>query len=205
MMNLIEKALRSSTATVHEALSTGGPKRGALPSAIQTATGLRLCGPAFPLVCAPGSNLQLHRAIVAAEPGSVLVAYTGGDFEHGYWGEVMAVAAMARNIAGLVIDAGVRDVQAMTRLGFPVFARGACIRGTSKIEGGSVGEPIMIGETSITRGDLIFGDEEGVVCVPASEAARAINCALQRDAEESDIFARLRKGASTLEIYNLPG
>lgn len=204
MTDIFSRALQSSSATLHEALSTGGPKRGALPSAIRALTGQRICGPAFPVQCEPGSNLQLHRAILAAPKGAVLVADVQGADEHGYWGEVMAVAAQVRQLGGLVINGGVRDVDAMARMDFPVFARMACIRGTSKKEGGQIGEPITIGDVTIIQGDLVFGDSDGVVILPKAEMERAVTEGIGRDREEGEIFERLRKGESTLDIYRLP-
>ena len=116
-------------ATLHEA----GGKIGALPSAIKpVAPGMHLCGPAVTVHSPGGDNLWLHRAFEVAQPGDVMVVYASGAYEHGYWGEVMATAAQVRGLAGLVIDACVRDGALLAGIGFPVFSRGLCIRGTSK-------------------------------------------------------------------------
>jgi len=151
-------------------------------------------------------NLFLHHAIYAAAPGDVLVADCGDGAEYGAWGEVMAVAAQARGIAGIVTSGGVRDSLQMLALGFPVFAANVCIRGTSKdpLGAGSIGEPITLGGTIVHAGDLVIGDADGVVVVPAAKAAAILADARRRDADELDLFARLRGGETTLSLYRLP-
>lgn len=201
--DLMARAARLSTATIHEAMSAGGAKRGQLPSAIQAISGLPVCGRAFTISCAAGSNLNLHRAIYAARAGDVLVAECGGAPDFGYWGEVMAVAAEVRKLAGLVIDGRVRDSARMREMAFPVFAHGSFIKGTSKIIGGSIGEPIEMGETTVRTGDLIVGDLDGVVAVPQDEIEDVVQRSEERDAAELEIFESLRSGRTTLEIYNL--
>ncbi len=164
-------------------------------------------GPAFPVRTPAGDNLWLHRALVAARPGDVLVIDTQGGEEFGYWGEVMATAAVAAGIAGLVIAGGVRDVVALTALGLPTFAIGPCIRGTVKDPDGdgAISVPITIGTIAIEPGDLIVGDDDGVVAIPQAAANAAIAAAADRDRKEIDILAQLRAGMTTIDIYNLPG
>lgn len=201
--NLIERASRLSSATMHEA----GGKIGALPSVLKATSSLvRLTGRAFPVKCPPGDNLWLHRAIYAAAPGDVLVVDVGGAVEHGYWGEVMALAAQQRGIAGLVIAGGVRDSVRMLEMGFPVFSAAICIRGTGKdpFGAGALGETISFGDVSVHLGDLVFGDADGVIIVPAARAEEIVECSEKRDAAEQAIFEELRAGKSTIEIYHLP-
>ena len=116
-------------ATLHEA----GGKIGAMPSAIKpVAPAFRCCGPAVTVHSPGGDNLWLHRALYIAQPGDVLVVHVSGAYDHGYWGEIMTTMAKARGLAGLVIDGCVRDGVLLEQIGFPVFARGLCIRGTGK-------------------------------------------------------------------------
>jgi|HigsolmetaAR201D_1030396.scaffolds.fasta_scaffold25687_2 4-hydroxy-4-methyl-2-oxoglutarate aldolase len=188
------------TATLHEAQG----RRGALPGAIKPIDpSMRLCGPAFPVRCPPGDNLRIHHAIYAARPGDVLVVDCSGRREHGYWGEIMNVAAIERRLGGLVIDGGVRDRDRLVELGWPVFAHGICIRGTGKdpTAPGSLGEPITIGDVDIAPGDLVVGDADGVVVVPRAQVASIVDAAREREAREATILRRLREGATTLEIY----
>jgi 4-hydroxy-4-methyl-2-oxoglutarate aldolase len=161
---------------------------------------------AFPVRVPPGDNLWLHRAVYAAGPGDALVVDAGGGLEHGYWGEILAKAAIARGLAGLVINGGVRDSRRLIELGWPVFAERICIRGTGKDPhgDGELGAPVTLGEVTIRRGDLIVGDEDGVVCIPAAEADDARRKALEREQAEAEYIRRLHAGETTLSIYRLP-
>lgn len=198
--DLVAAARGLPTATLHEA----GGKIGALPSALRPiAPGMRVCGPALTVHSPGGDNLWLHRALDVARPGDVMVVYASGVYEHGYWGEIMATMAQARGVAGLVIDGGVRDSTLLAQMGFPVFARGLCIRGTGKDFGatGWINHPIRLGEVTVDGGDLIVGDADGVVAIPRARAAEVIEKSIQREADEAAILARLRAGESTLDVY----
>lgn len=181
-------------------------KIGALPSAIKPLTpGFRLFGPAFPVQSPPADNLWLHRAIYEAEPDEILIVHVGNHYEAGYWGEVMTTAALTRKLGGLVIDGGVRDSQRLIELGFPVFSRTICIRGTAKDpEGeGSLGEPVRFGDVVVHRGDLVLGDADGVVVIPAGLAQEAVKKARDRETLEAAMMERLRNGETTLDILKL--
>ena len=116
-------------ATVHEAYG----RRGALPSEIKPVdAGFTVCAPAFTVDCPAGDNLWIHHAVYAAQPHDVLVVHTRGEREAGYWGEILSRAAIARELSGLVIDGGVRDVERLVEIGLPVFAANVCIGGTAK-------------------------------------------------------------------------
>jgi 4-hydroxy-4-methyl-2-oxoglutarate aldolase len=200
---LLERASRLSSTTVHEAAG----KAGALPSFIKPLSpAMRLCGRALPVRSPGGDNLWLHRAIYRAKPGDVLVVDVGDSPEYGYWGEVMAVAAQERMIAGLVITGGVRDQLQLIKRGFPVCAARTCIRGTGKDPRGDghIGSPIIISEVTVRQGDLVLGDADGVIVLPASEAEASIQESEKRDALELSILDRLHSGETTIEIYGLP-
>ena len=157
------KALGSST--LYEASG--------LPTAVDPAIrpvwrGAFIAAPAYPLECSPGDNLALHLALERAPKGSVLVVGTG-NFVAGYWGEVLTVAAQAAGVVGLVIDGGVRDIQAIEKLGFPVFSRGVSVKGTVKATAPSIGEPIPFNGAYVAAGDLVVADDDGVVIIPQAE------------------------------------
>jgi 4-hydroxy-4-methyl-2-oxoglutarate aldolase len=192
-----------SAATLHEAAG----RIGALPSRIQAMhPDFRVCGPAFPLRCAPGDNLALHHALYAARAGDVLVAEVGDGQEYGYWGEILSVAAQARDLGGLVINGGVRDRVALASVGFPVFADRVCIRGTVKDPDSpaALGCPVRLGDVTVRAGDLVVGDADGVVVIPADRVEQALRDSDARDRREADIMAALRAGSSTLELLDLP-
>jgi 4-hydroxy-4-methyl-2-oxoglutarate aldolase len=199
-VKLVEAARAFGTATLHEA----GGKIGALPPQIKPiAPSFKVCGPAFTVQGPPGDNLRLHRALAAARPGDVIVASVGGVYEYGYWGEIMSTGAKARGIGGLVIDGCVRDGALLEGVGFPVFARGLCIRGTGKdFEARAfLGAPLLIGDVTVNAGDLVCGDVDGVCVVPRARAAEVIQKSLEREVKEAKVMEQLRGGAITLDLY----
>ncbi len=188
------------TATLHEAAG----KIGALPSALApVAAGMTVCGAALTVHSPGGDNLWLHRALDLARPGDVLVVFASGAHEHGYWGEIMATMAQQRGVAGLVIDACVRDGKLLAEMNFPVFARGLCMRGTGKDFGaiGWINHPVAIGDVTVHAGDLVVGDGDGVVVLPRERAAAIVDKGRQREADEAVIVERLRAGEATLDVY----
>jgi 4-hydroxy-4-methyl-2-oxoglutarate aldolase len=164
--------------------------------------GAAVAAPAFTVQGAGGDNLALHRAVLAAPAGSVLVADLGGA-AHGHWGEVLAVAAQQRGLAGLVIDGGVRDRDEMCEIGFPVFSRNDTVRGTRKLFAGALGVDIRLGGVPVSTGDLVVGDADGVVVLPATWVRGVLDRADARVAQEAAILEQLRAGATTLELYDL--
>ncbi len=199
----LKTAAAISTATMHEA----GGKIGALPSGIKQAhPSFEVCGPAFPVMGPPGDNLWLHRGIALAKPGDVLVISVNGHFEAGYWGEIMSTAAVAQKLGGMVIDGCVRDASILPKVGFPVFARGFCMRGTGKdFNGqGTLGHPIGIGDIRIEPGDLVRGDADGVCVVPLARFDEVMKKSQERDSKEAAVMDRLRKGETTMAVYDWP-
>jgi len=194
---LIREYKKLSSATVHEA--SGGI--GALSANIKPVSHeMVVCGPAITVNLRPGDNLMLHKAIYVAGPGDVIVADAKGFTEAGAWGEIMAVAAQAREIAGLVFNGAVRDSQAMTELGFPVFSRALCIKGTEKVSLGWINQPLILDNVTIYPGDLILGDRDGVVVVKREDAAEILQKSKAREEKEEALKQRLKRGESTLDI-----
>jgi 4-hydroxy-4-methyl-2-oxoglutarate aldolase len=201
----------AAAATVRELISSGQADeslratRFAVDPAIRASwSGARVAGVAFTVQGAGGDNLALHRGIYAAPAGSVLVADVGGA-AHGHWGEVLAVAAQVRGIVGLVLDGGVRDHDEQRDLGFPVFSRNDSIVGTRKLFDGEHGTAVTIGGVRVRTGDFVVGDADGVVIIPAWLATEIAERADARVRTELDYLARLRAGASTLDLYHLAG
>lgn len=195
---LLDGIATYSSATIHEALG----KQGALPAAIKAISPtMQVCGRAFTVQSMPGDNLLLHRAIAAAAAGDVLVVDVSGFYERGYWGEILTVASQARSIVGLVIDGCVRDANEIEALEFPVFCRGLCIKGTTKHGTGSLNTPIILGGARIEPGDIVRGDRDGVVVVPAARVEETIDRCKARVAKEQRTMQALREGVTTLEIY----
>lgn len=164
--------------------------------------GAAVAGPAFPVRCAQGDNLAIHVAMDMIAAGYVLVA-DGAGVIAGYWGEVLTVAAQARKVAGFAIDGGVRDVAALEKRKFPVFARGIGMRACVKSHAPSVGEPAVIGGVMVAPGDLIVADADGVACIAQAQVERTLAAARQRTEKEAGIIARLEKGETTVDILGL--
>jgi 4-hydroxy-4-methyl-2-oxoglutarate aldolase len=197
---LIDQFRGIGTATVHEASG----RKGAVDCAIKPISrGVRLCGPAFTVQCHPGDNLMLHKAIERAQPGDILVASVGGYYEAGYWGGLMATSAVARKIGGLAIDGSIRDSAEIIKMGFPIFCRGFCIGGTTKTVLGLINHPILFGAVLIYPGDLILGDDDGIVVVRREECRTVLENSIQRIEAEKKKEEKLKSGTSSVELNKL--
>ena len=198
---LLARARRLGAATLHEAAG----RIGALPSGVKPVEpSMVVCGPAFTVHCPPNSNLQIHHALYQAQPGEVLVVHVSGATEAGYWGDILNEAALARGLGGLVIDGGVRDTAGLAMMAFPVFSNGVCIRGTGKdYEAVAwLQEGVRMGEVVVRPGDLVLGDRDGVVVIPAADAERAVTAGEAREADEARKIQQIRQGARTLDLYD---
>jgi 4-hydroxy-4-methyl-2-oxoglutarate aldolase len=165
--------------------------------------GAAVVGPAFAVVCAPGDNLAAHAAVAEAPAGSVLCVQVEGQPLLGWWGEVLTTGAQARGIAGLVIDACVRDVDALERLRFPVFSVGIALPGAVKVGPGRIGATALVGDAAVTSGDVIVGDRDGVVVVPAASLEAVLEAGRSRAAKEATMFDALRAGRTTVDLLGL--
>ncbi len=195
---LVEAFKPHASATVHEASG----RKGYISSRIKPITkGLKVCGPAFTVACPPGDNMMLHKALERAQPGDVLVATVAGAEEYGYWGDLMAVSAVARKLGGLCIEGCIRDSKEIITLGFPIFSTGICIRGTGKGVLGLINYPIFFGSQRIEPGDLILGDDDGLVCVARESCKEVLEKTQARVEAEAIKEKALATGISSVE-YN---
>lgn len=168
---------------------------------------MRIAGPAFTVDCAGADNLWLHRAIYRANPGDVLVVAPHAGHEAGYWGDILNEAAMQRGVAGLVIDGGVRGSAGLCDAALPIFSRSICIVGTGKDRKAlaALQSPVRIGDIIINSGDLIVGDADGVVVLPAAKAPAFVAAGLDREADEARKIEQIKAGARTIDIYEFWG
>jgi len=165
--------------------------------------GARFAGPAFTVRCPVGDNLAVHAAVAQAPRGHVLAVTVAGDVSRGYWGEVLATAAQAAGIVGLVIDGTVRDLDRLAAMGFPVFARGHSLPGASKSGPGEVGGTIAVGDATVRAGDWLVADTDGIVVISQEVLDDVITAARAREAKELGMFDRLKAGATTVELLGL--
>jgi len=180
-------------------LSDVSGRRGALNGRIRPlAPAMRVCGPALTVEVRPGDNLMVHAALVLARPGDVIVIDGKADLGCALMGELMCAHAQAAGVAGVVLDAAVRDVAELKAGTLPVFACGSSPNGPTKRLGGRLGHPISAGGISVAPGDLVVGDEDGVVVVPKENVEQALNDAQTKiDVERK----RLRDIAEGRLIY----
>ena len=165
--------------------------------------GARVSAPAFPVNCSTADNLAIHVAVAEAPAGSVLVVNVGHEPARGYWGEVLTTGAEARGLRGLVIDGGVRDVDALEAHGFPVFSTMIALRGATKQEPGRVGGTAIVGEVEVARGDWIVGDADGVTVVPNAHLDDVLSAGRARAEKEEHCFTELRAGRTTMQLLAL--
>jgi 4-hydroxy-4-methyl-2-oxoglutarate aldolase len=187
-------------ATVHEAIGRAGYLG---PGIRPIQDGARVGGPAVTALCWPGDNLMLHAAVEQCRPGDVLVVTTTSPSTDGYFGELLATSLNAVGVVALVIDTGVRDIADLRAMGFPVWSRAVSAQGTVKETPGAVNVPVAIGGQIIHPGDAIVADDDGVVCVPRADVARALSAARARVAKEEQSRAALASGVLGLDLYGL--
>lgn len=198
--DLVQQIAVFSTATIHESYG----QKGALPHYLKpVAREMQLCGAVLSVFAPAGDNLALHIAIDGARPGDILVVDHEGSLDDGPFGDIMAEACMAKGIAGLVIDGCVRDASTIRKMGFPVFSRGLCIRGTAKREAGRVGLPIHLGGIEVGPGDVICGDEDGLVVVKAPDLLALIAKCADREQKEALLRREIHAGKTTLDLLDL--
>lgn len=184
------------SASINESMPN---KDGALCSKIKAIwPGMRMCGTALTVQCGVDDNVMLHKAISLAGPGDVLIV-TNGSFDEagGMFGGMMCASLKSRKAAGLVIEGACRDTMMIKDLDFPVFAQNVSIKAATKLCPGRINHPIVIGGVYVKPGDLVFGDNDGVVAVPREIAEEVLCTAEKREANEVNLLERILSGETT--------
>jgi 4-hydroxy-4-methyl-2-oxoglutarate aldolase len=196
----VEKLSRFGVATIHEAMGRVGLMK---PYMRPIYPGAHFCGPAVTVLLQPGDNWMMHVAAEQIRPGDIVVAAVTADCTDGFFGDLLATSFLARGAKGLVIDAGVRDIQELSAMRFPVFSKAISAKGTVKATLGSVNISLVCAGELIAPGDVIIGDADGVVVVPAAIAQQVADAAEAREANEAGKRSKLAAGVLGLDMYDM--
>lgn len=161
---------------------------------IRSRSGIAMCGVAVTVLCRPADNLMVHKALELAEPGEVVVVSTCGNTTSAVFGELMCHTAAAKKLGGIVVDGAIRDVDGITRLGFPAFSRTVSPGGCDKDGPGEINVPIACGNTVVAPGDIIVGDEGGVAVVPCEQAEQVLRLVEELMTRETARIAEIQRG-----------
>ena len=186
--------------TTHEAMGRSGLMK---PYMRPIYAGAQIAGSAVTVLAQPGDNWMIHVAIEQVKPGDVLVVACTTDNTDGMFGDLLATSLMARGGVGLIIDAGVRDVRVLTRMGFPVWSRAISAKGTVKATLGSVNIPVVCAGALVNPGDVVVADDDGVVVVPRLDAASVAAAGRKREAGEEEKRRRFEAGELGLDMYGM--
>lgn len=156
--------------------------------------GTQLAGPAYTVKTRPGDNLFVHKAIDLAQPGDIIVVDAGGDLSNALVGEMMLTHAETRGLGGVIIDGAIRDYGHVKNHPFPVFAAGVTLRGPYQTGPGEVNIPIAIDGMVIEPGDMVIGDDDGILRIPFDEAEAICDAASKRLEGENAQRERVRNG-----------
>ena len=163
----------------------------------------RICGPALTVECAPGDNLTIHHALHIAEPGNVLVVGGALDCTAGLWGELMSISARAKGLGGTIIDGSIRDPLEIRSIGYPVFCRDINPRRAKKETYGRINIPVRIGTITVSPGDIVVGDANGIIAIVSDHAQEAVHLAFEVTKIENDIKDKILSGRTLFDIFNL--
>lgn len=161
---------------------------------IRPRSGLSLCGVAVTVDARPADNLMVHKALEVAKPGDIVVVNTNGNTTSAVFGELMCRTAVGAQLGGIVVDGAIRDVDGITALRFPAFSRAVCAGGCDKDGPGEVNTPIACGNTVVMPGDVIVGDQDGVVVVPREEARDVVQLVAALVDREQTRIAEIDRG-----------
>lgn len=200
MTGALAELARLGTATVHEA--AGRAPVVDLPL-IQIVPGSRAAGPARTVRCGQDDNLMVHAAIAEALPGEVLVVTMPTPTPVALVGDLLATQARRREVAGMLVDAAVRDVEELRALGLPIWARHVRVRGAEKRIPGVIGEPVEVGGTTIRQGDVVVLDADGAVVIDKWRLEQVLAAALEREEREREKREKLQAGELSYDLDGL--
>lgn len=188
---VVQKASAFAASTLADVAGRRGTLDGRIAPLLPS---MRMAGPALTIEVRPGDNLMVHAAMLIAKPGDILVIDGKGDRTCALMGSIMIRACKQLGIAGVVLDAAVRDTEELRDLGVPVYSVGANPNGPTKFVPGRINWPISCGGVAINPGDLIIGDADGVVAIEREKAESVLDLAAGKVAEERARIADIVAG-----------
>jgi 4-hydroxy-4-methyl-2-oxoglutarate aldolase len=191
---------RLGVATVHEAAGRVGVVDVPL---VQLVPGSRVAGPARTALCAPGDNTMVHAGVAHATAGDVLVLTSREPAPVALLGELLATQALARGVAGILVDGAVRDVEELVAIGLPVWARFVRAQGATKGEVGGLDVPVVVGGATIEPGDVVVMDCDGAMALPRARAGEVLPLALERAERERAMRERYAAGELSYDVNGL--
>jgi regulator of RNase E activity RraA len=161
---------------------------------IRARTGRPLCGIAVTVNARPADNLMVHKALEVAKPGDIVVVSTGGNTTNAVFGDLMCRTAVGAKLGGIVVDGAIRDVAGIAELGFAAFSRSVSPGACDKDGPGEINYPVSCGGTVVMPGDIVIGDDDGVVVVPRADAEAVLAEVQAIMAREDKRVAEIKKG-----------
>jgi 4-hydroxy-4-methyl-2-oxoglutarate aldolase len=195
-----EELASLGSATVYEAAGREGLVDASFHQVIP---GSRVAGPARTVRCGQDDNLMVHAVMASIEPGEVVVLTMPEPRPVALVGELLATQAVQRRAAALLIDASIRDVEELQELGLPIWARWVRIRGATKAQPGTIGEPVEVGGCTIETGDAVVLDADGAAVVPKAQIDTVLEASRARAEKERVKRAKLEAGELSYDLDNL--
>ncbi|MGH2862795.1 MAG: 4-carboxy-4-hydroxy-2-oxoadipate aldolase/oxaloacetate decarboxylase [Solirubrobacteraceae bacterium] len=187
---------RLGSATVYEAGGRGGYVDADLHQAVP---GSRAAGPARTVVCGQDDNLMVHAVMAEVQPGEVLVLTMPRPRPVALVGDLLATQAKVAGAAAILVDASIRDVEELTEMGLPIWARWVRVKGARKDMAGAINVPVTVGGATINPGDVLVLDADGVAVVPATRVDEVLEASLAREEKERVKRAKLQAGEKSYE------